>query len=140
MSSIPAVIDFLVADWAVALPDAVQVIDGPPVVNFEQDGVAVGWVTDELSVVSKQSDASLANRREAFDVHCFMWARTGDELVKPVRDRIFGYLDTINTRLKGSRLGGAVARAQVANVDYDQGQTADGAWATIGFAVHCEAL
>jgi hypothetical protein len=137
--SIPQAIDRLVTKLRADL--TIEVYDGPPIVNFEQDGLSVGYVNDELSVTSRESDASLNTRGEAFDVHCFMWARTGDEDVKPVRDRIFGYLDTIKATIKAdARLGGSVTRAQVRFTDFDQGQTSEGAWAVVVFAVNCQAL
>ncbi|PXY33556.1 hypothetical protein BAY59_10765 [Prauserella coralliicola] len=139
MSPIPDAVDRLVA----VLPGALEidVYDGPPIVNFEQDGLSVGYVNDELAITSRETDTSLNTRGEIFDVHCFMWARTGDEEVKLVRDRIFGYLDTIKATIKTDpTLGGAVTRAQVRFTDFDQGQTSEGAWAVVIFAVHCAAI
>lgn len=139
MSPVPAAIDRLLA----ILPDAlgIEVYDGPAIVSFEQDGLSVGYVNDELAVTSKETDTSLNSRGESFDIHCYMWARTGDEEVKPVRDRVFGYLDTIRATIKADvRLGGAVTRAQLRFADFDQGQTSEGAWAVVVFAVHCQAI
>lgn len=139
MSSIPAAVDKLVELFAAAL--SIEVSDGPPIVEFEQDGLSVGWMPDQLSVQMREKDSSLNDRGESYDIKSFLWARTGDEEVKPVRDRIFGYLKTIRTTLKENKdLGGAVTRATVQLVDFDQGQTSEGAWATMMLSIHCETL
>lgn len=139
MSAIPGALDSLVSLFDTAL--IIKVSDGPTIVDFEQDGLAVGWVPEQIAVPSSESDSSMGDRGESFDVHNYLWARTGDEQVKPVRDRLFGYVDQIKATLKANnRLDGAVTRAVLAKVDYDQGQTSEGAWAAAMLTIHCEAL
>jgi len=139
MSAIPGALDSLVSLFDAAL--SIKVSDGPTIVDFEQDGLAVGWMPEQIAVSSTERDSSLGDRGESFDVRNFLWARTGDTDVKPVRDRLFGYIDQVNATLRANkRLGGAVTRATLTVNDFGQGQTTDGAWATAMLTIHCDAL
>lgn len=140
MSSIPAVCDWLVANLPPALTGW-EVLDGPPIVDFEADGLSIGYVPDEMSVTSKEGTADLGGGRlEVYDVNCLLWSYRGDEDVKPVRDRCFEALAAISVKLKGTTMGGVVARAQVRFVDFDQQQNAEGAWGVMVFAIECQAF
>ena len=142
MSKIPAAIDRLVQMLTVGLP-AVQVIDGPPIVNLEETGVCIGYAgsIDMLSVASVSDGAGLMAEAETFDINCLAWQRSGEDDIKPVRDGVFAVIASINALLANDRrLGGAVVNAHLRIVDLDQTQTPDGTWAVIAFTVTCKAF
>ena len=140
MSKVPAAIDRLVQALTVNLPD-VQVIDGPPIINLEETGIAIGYTPDQISVQAVAEGAGLMAEMETFDINCLAWQRSGEEDMKTVRDGVFAVIARVNAALANDRkLGGAVTNAQLRVVDLDQTQTPDGIWAVVAFVVTCKAF
>jgi hypothetical protein len=141
MSHIPAALDYLVATLPVKLTDDVQVIDGPPVVNLENTGIAVGYTPDELAVSSLEDPAGLDSNVETFDINCLVWARSGDIGMKAIRDLVFTIVTAVDEIIRlDPNLGGAVATARLRILDLDQMQNSDGTWAVVAFAITCKAF
>lgn len=143
ISTVPAVLDALVARWAAALPD-VQVSDGQPVVT-QDDLIAVGFhdVPGEPAVNSTRTREQLASMpdRESYDVSCIASTFTGGTEFKPIRDRVYELVDAAATVLVEDRtLGGVVMLAQLTSDDLIQEQTEQGAVATVRFVVHVDAF
>lgn len=145
-STIPAVLDALVARWRLALP-GVEVIDGEPVKTPEQDTVCVGCTAQPGSGVPvvqntlDLADMSAGSNNESYDVTCVAASWGGDSDTKPVRDRAFGLLDAVSKDVaRDPRLGGLVMLARMSTESYTQEQTTKGPVAAIQFVVHIEAF
>lgn len=137
MSAIPAVLDALVANLAVALP-GVQILDGPATVEIEGDVVAVGFSADAggPAVEGTEAPAGLAGSREQFDVLGAASSWTGDTLIKPRRDRAFEMLAAVKAELKRDQtLNGTCTQARLQVTDYIAEQTTKGAVVTVTFRV-----
>jgi hypothetical protein len=140
MSKVPAAIDRLVLTLTTALPD-VQIIDGPPIINLEEVGIAIGYTPDQISVQAVSDGAGLVAEMETFDINCLAWQRSGEGEMKTIRDGVFAVIAAVNVILANDRkLGGAVTNAQLRVVDLDQTQTPDGTWAVVAFVVTCKAF
>lgn len=140
MTAIPAAIDHLIARCTVSL-ESRQIIDGPPLVNLEKAGVAIGYSPDELSVTSTEEGAGLQSDVETFDINCIAWQRSGDEDAKTVRDQVFATVADVGSILAADRrLGGTVVHARLRVVELDQTQNPDGTWAVVAFAITCKAF
>lgn len=149
MNSAFAAIEYLVATCTRDLVPRVengvkispQIIDGPPLVNLEKDGITIGWSPDELAVVSTEEGAGLDTTVETFDINCTAWSRTGEEMSKVARDNLRRLLDLVEQVLDHDRrLGGAVVHARLRVADLDQMHNEDGTWAVAGFAISCKAF
>lgn len=143
-STIPAVIDELVARARLALP-AVQVLDGQPTTDTEPDVIAIGFTGSpgEAAVEATEDRAqlSVSPDRERYDVTCLASAWRGDDDAPAVRLRAFELLETVRAELqRDSTLGGLVLSARLAVVAFAQEQTSQGAVATIRFAVRVDAF
>lgn len=144
-STIPAVLDELVARTRLALPD-VQVIDGPPVEVLEGDVIFIGFtgVPGEPAVTDVRSARQYATspNQESYDVACLLssWPG-GDTDMKAARDRAYGLLDAMASVLaKTPPLGGLVKRARIsADTLIAEQTTKGGAVATIAATVHIDA-
>ena len=103
-STIPAAIDALAVLLAAALPESVQVLDGPAVgVALRTDHVIIGGDLDEDSVTGLQEAASVGgqSRYERYDVLLQVGAyASGGGAQKVVRDRAFGYLAAVEALLR----------------------------------------
>ncbi len=145
MTAIPAAVDALVAMFTEQLPDA-QIVDGPPLVELEKSGIAVGYAVgtttvDQVAVTSTEEGAGLDTTVETFDVNCLAWQRSGDTDVKAVRDATFALITTVDVALSNDRrLGGAVVNARLRVLDLDQMQNGDGTWAVVAFSITCTAF
>lgn len=142
-STIPSVLDALVARWT-ALLDGVQVVDGEPITT-EKDAVCVGFTGDqgdpgvENSLTREQ--LTITPDREQYDVYCAVQVRRGGTDMKKVRDRAYAIIDNLSSDLAADHtLGGLVGIARVTSEALIQEQTDKGAMATIRFAVHIDAF
>lgn len=151
MSTIPAVLDALVALAETAWPD-VQVLDGGPTTQINADVIAIGYSgsTTEPDVRSTMTREQLDMQPdlERYDVMCMVSAWRGDAYdadgkpdARTTRLRAFELLTGLRAQLASdSRLGGAVMMAHLTTLDMIADQTADGPVATIRFAVHIDAF
>jgi hypothetical protein len=148
MSTIPAVLDALVAAVRAVMPD-VQVCDGQPVEDLADEVVVVGWQMDRaaVSVDWHREDAGGMVDREVYDVAGLISVVTGDTTTKPVRDRAFELWALLVGELRRDpTLGGLCMRVRpfVAAVDQVQTQgddvSAGGASATISWVVLVDAF
>lgn len=146
VSTIPACLDALITLARAACPDA-DVFDGdPPVVgDVADDVVAIGWTgqPDEVAIEASGQAARFSGPdAETYDVQCVIECWAGAETdAKTVRDNAFAMLDAIGGQVKAdSRLGGAVALAQISVARVTQGQTEQGAVCQVQFTVHVEAF
>lgn len=142
-STIPAVLDALVASWTVALPD-VQVVDGQPLTS-EPDIVCVGFtgIPGEPSVEATEDRGQLAATpdRERYDITCLASALRGETDAQAVRRRAFEMVEAIRADLqRDPTLGGVVMSARLAVLSLMGQQTADGAEATVTFTVRIDAF
>jgi hypothetical protein len=143
---IPASMDYLVGKLATELPD-VQVLDGPPVVELGNKGVAIGWAVDRLAVeMDKQTEGLQSGGLGGgdgirYDINCMTWVRTGDSDMKAIRDTCYEQLNAVEQFLQNDRrLGGIVTRASMRLVDYDQLQSQEDSWGTAAFVITCNAF
>lgn len=147
MSTIPAALDALVANISAAMPD-VQVLDGQPAEDLQDQVVVVGWTMERVSVAADLSRESAGvDDREQYDIACYLNVVDGTTVSKTVRDRVFALYDTLVAELRRDQtLGGVVMRARPRLVDYDQVQVdggenfAGGVSGTITFVVSCDAF
>lgn len=142
-STVPGVLDALVALWGQALPD-VQVADGEPVaVADDVIVVAFTGVPDEPAVTSTRTREQLAAQpdRESYDVTCLASSWSGVTEFKPVRDRAYELLGSAAAALAADpTLGGRVMQARLSTEDLIQSQTDKGAVVTVRFNVHVDAF
>lgn len=138
ISSIPAVLDALVAAWTVALPD-VQVVEGQPVTT-QPDVICIGFTgTPGESAVAVQTSGRMADM-ESYDILCLFSSWNGSTDAKRVRDRAFEMIEAANTDLaRDRRLGGAAMRAWMTVAEVAPEQTTKGAVCTVRVTVHVEA-
>jgi hypothetical protein len=148
VSTIPAVLDALLAAVRAAMPD-VQVCDGQPVEDLADEVVVVGWQVERLAVTTGYSreDAGGVSDREVYDIAGLVSVVTGDTEMKPVRDRAYALWDLLVAELRRDQtLGGLCMRARPFVTSYDQVQTqgdaesSGGASATIGWVVLVDAF
>lgn len=142
-STIPAVLDALLASWAVALP-GVQVVDGQPL-TVEPDIVCVGFtgLPGERSVEATEDRGQLATGadRERYDVYCLASSLKGETDARAVRVRAFELVEAIRADLqRDPRLGGLVMSARLAVLGLEAEQTKDGATASLLFTVRIDAF
>lgn len=142
-STIPAVLDHLLASWALALP-GVQVVDGQPLAP-EPDVVCVGFTGDpgEPAVEATEDRGQLAPGadRERYDITCLASSLKGGTDARAVRVRAFELVEAIRADLQRDlRLGGLVMSARLAVLSLTAYQSPDGAVATVQFAVRIDAF
>lgn len=119
MSAVPAAVDALVA----ALEKAIgrnKVIDGPPVKDIPGDVVAVGVApTEPADVESSEEPSGLRSFDEVFDVICLARSWSGNEAVKPQRDRTYALVNAAKAAVRADpTLAGAVYQAQFVGSSY----------------------
>lgn len=141
-STVPAVLDALVAAVAAALP-GVQVIDGPPGVELAADTVMIGFtgVPGAAAVTEARTRQQYASSpdTESYDVACLVssWPG-GDTSTKDARDRAYALVDGMASAVT-DRLGGLVKRARLSAATLVPEMTTDGAMATVTVTVHIDA-
>lgn len=142
--SLPAALDALVAVGRMAVDSDVQIEDGQPVRDIEQDVLAIALTDDEDEVVTPRDQASLGGRDdlESYDIQCMIKVVRGDVETKPARDRAFHILrDFHRTLMSDDKLGGAVTKACITNVVYSPSRLPNmGLTVTLTFRVHIEAF
>ncbi|MGZ6836776.1 MAG: hypothetical protein ACXVGE_13050 [Blastococcus sp.] len=141
-SLIPQALDALVSLFTSALPN-IEVRDGTVLQNEERAGLYVGTNLDDSRFGAEQRWPGLGHavRDEAFEVPCVLFVRSGDNVLKPVRDEVFGYLATVESTLRNNvNLGISTnsVRAQLLAYEYSQPQTPDGVVCRLDFIVNIE--
>ena len=103
MSTVPAVLDAILAAVRTALP-GVQVWDGPPVGDEEDDRVVIGWGRNRPSVTVTRDDetfitpgggAELVGITERYAIPGAAISYSGDPDLKPRRDRAYALADAV---------------------------------------------
>jgi|SRR5690606_5010737 len=120
MSALPAAIDGLVAALRERMPSGVDVVDGPPTTKVFGDLVSVGITpADPTEVESAATIAGLRVEHEGFFVMGLVRSWTGNETIKPSRDRCYELLALVKAAVDGDQtLGGAVTRARLTGSTY----------------------
>lgn len=145
VSTVPAVLDELVARARIALP-GVQVLDGGPHRDTEDDVVAIGFrvPAGAAAVEDTRTREQLASSpdRERYEISCLASSWRGSEHdAKAVRDRVYEMIDALAAELeRDPRLGGLVMRARLSTGMLAQEQTTKGAVATVAFVVAVDAF
>jgi hypothetical protein len=142
VSTIPAVLDYLVAGISAALPD-VQVVDGQPITT-EDDLICIGFTSTpgEAAVVNTLSQQGLAREpdREAYEITSVASTFNGGTGAKAVRDQCFALLGEVAAFLNSDpMLGGLVMQARMSTEALASEQTTDGAVATVQFVIAIDA-
>lgn len=147
MSTIPDVLDALVAKWKTNPPGGLrpdQVFDGPPAGGYVgTEGVAVGADLEDGNVVSfVRPIADLGGgAREQYPVAGVVWCGSGDTTVKPHRDRVAALLDAVEQSLAADlTLGGLVSRVWLTSGAFQQQQTGRGALVSAQFQLEVTRL
>jgi hypothetical protein len=143
-STIPDVLDALLAKATAALPATVQVIDGQPITT-EGDFMAIGYtgVPGDEAVVSVRTREQLTAMpdRETYDVTCIASTWQGDDDPRAVRVRLFDQIGALAAELAADpKLGGLVLRARLSLLSYAPEQTEDGTQANARFAINVDAF
>src|SRR5438067_810318 len=143
VSTVPAVLDALVARLTAALPD-VQVSDGEPF-DPADDTVVIGFngnpgdsiVTSTLDVEQIAADPS----REQYEIACLASSWRGAVRdAKTVRDIAYRLVQAAADELaRDQTLGGLVMRAWLSAREYAPLQSEDGAVATVHFTISVDA-
>lgn len=121
-STIPAAIDWLVAAFSAAVPDA-TVTDGQPI-NMADDLIMVAFTGEPgapaVQVTRDRESMSGVPEREQYEITCMVsaWKGVMDD-VKTVRDRAFELVDAMAAELRTDQTLGGIAlsaRLSVANI------------------------
>lgn len=147
-STLPAVVDALLATWRAALEVAaldVDVFDGPlgATTPASNDVLVVGLEPPTTSAEGTQEPHGMGNRlTEHFVIHSRVSSLSGDVDMKPRRDRAYAILAVLNGALKANpTLGGVCNRVFLGpELQLWQGQTPAGAVAEVSFDVSVQAL
>lgn len=150
VSTVPAAIDALTELARDALATAgldgspVQVVDGQPRTQTEDDVIAIGFTGDpgEASVESTRTTEQITTSpdREAYEIVCLASSWRGDEDPKVTRDRVYEFINAINARLMADQtLGRMVTRCRLRSEALAQEQTDKGPVATVRFVVSVDA-
>ena len=142
-SLIPACTDALVALLTAALP-TLPVVDGGVIGNEERATLLVGSGFANSDHPWQQAWAVLghAARDETFEIPCTLWVRDGGNVLKPIRDEVFGYFGAVEAALRTTPTLGITTnsiRAQVLPTNYAPLQTPDGVVCRIDFFVEVKA-
>lgn len=145
VSTVPAVLDAIVALAAAALP-GVLVSDGEPLDPSSDDIVVIGFngTPGDAVVTATLTNEQMAvgDDREQYEIACLasVW-RGGQRDAKAVRDRAYELVQTVaNALAADSRLGGLVMMAGLSAGEYAPLQTDQGAVATLHFTITVDAF
>lgn len=144
VSTVPSVLDALVALWSATLPD-VQVVDGQPL-DLEDDVICVGFsgAAGEVAVTDTRTQEQMASSpdREQYDVtNMFSSWRGAESNAKAVRDGVYALVSVAAAEIaRDQRLGGLVMRASVSSGSFTQYQSTDGATAIVQVTVSIDAF
>jgi len=128
-------IDYLLAAIRAAIPRGVTIVDGPPVAdNMKADYIAIAYAEDEdaSAVEGSRQDSDWGNgiKEESFSIRCQISSFTGDQKMKPRRDRVTGLYAILLAVVEGdASLGGLVqgyGRAYVTDYSWRQDPYEDG--------------
>lgn len=146
-SVVPDLIDALIAHCSAALPAEVEVVDGPgssmeDVEDFLHIGMRdprnpQGAAASESQEWPKASSVSRSGTGSIFCA-AVSWDGSGEQ--KMARDKVFATVTAVQQMLHAdTRLGvDGVVKTSYTSIDFDQGQTAAGAFAVVLFAVEFE--
>jgi hypothetical protein len=144
VSTIPAVLDALVAIARTALPDG-QVFDGPPTAEMQGDLVMIGFAyppgTPAITEARARQQYAPSPDSESYDIaNLFCAWPGGDNDLKVARDRAFAMVDAFAAGLASDpQLGGLVKRVRISTNTYVPEQTTSGASVTVPVTVHIDA-
>lgn len=143
-SVVPDLIDALVAQVPPYLAEGVIVQDGLPTTWDVGDFLYVG-VTDPDSPTPTPAAtstqewplATATGRNESGSLTCYAYVQRGSADAKEARDAAFAITAAVQDLLRGDvRLGvPGVIRTSFESLDFDQGQTPDGALAVVTFRI-----
>lgn len=142
MSAVPEVVDGLVALLR-AHPglSGVQVLDGPPVEEVQQDALVVAYTPVGADAADSSIEvAGMSGDAETVRIRGLATAWRGDEQnISAVRARSYELVGEVRAALKNDlRIGGAAARGRVTSTTYMPEQTTRGAIADVAFTVTVE--
>jgi hypothetical protein len=132
---VPQVVDYLYTTFVASVPDTVKVFDGPPTVDdVPSDFVCVAYADDEeASAVDGSRDVSPFGNGtyyETFTVRCQINSFTGDNDLKPRRDRVSQIYGGLVALVDADRsLGGVIVPpgyAEIGNFTWSQDPYEDG--------------
>lgn len=143
MSSVPDVMDELLVVLP-AWPDLSgwQFVDGPPVVELENDVIAVGFNLTGDAIEFRQNPSGMSGDRESYDIHGIASAYTGNEdEMSETRRRAFEAVKAIRAALKENlTVNGKAVRAKVTTGNYEPSQTTDGLVVDVRFTLSVDAF
>jgi hypothetical protein len=144
VSTVPAVLDAILAAIRATLPDA-EVWDGQPVKQTQDDVICLAFTGEpgEAAVTATITRDQMAvdPSREAYTITCLASSWRGEEGdAKAVRDRAYELVDGVVAALaQDQALKALVMRAMVSTQAFAQEQTTRGAVATVQFGIHIDA-
>ena len=143
-SVVPDLIDALIEQARDALGDDAEVIDGLPttwdVGDFLYDGVTdpdSPTPTPAATSTQEWPLATATGRNESGSLTCYAYVQRGSADAKEARDAAFAITAAVQDLLRADvRLGvPGVIRTSFESLDFDQGQTPDGALAVVTFRI-----
>jgi len=143
VSTVPAAIDAILADVRAALP-GVQVWDGPPVGDEEDDRVVIGWSRNRPAVQVTRSDDTLERDTgitERYYIPGAAISYSGDPDLKPRRDRAYVLAEAVAVAVADSAgidLLNATASLTAGNLTQEKAGT--GVQAIVDFTVEVVAM
>jgi hypothetical protein len=140
-SAAPIALDALVALATQELSDVAQVVDGPPGAMTPADDILfIGWSGDDSpAVITTQATPDMTGRsREEGDVVCVIDCYTGDDVLRPLRQRAQTILSRLVALLRSyPGVDGAVDGAWLGEtMEWSQGRVEDGNTVRVAFTVH----
>ena len=146
VSTVPTVIDALVARFGLAIPDA-HVCDSLPISDRDStDWILIGFTsqTDEQAVTSSLTIEQMSSdpSREQYDIACLVSAWEGaEDDVKAVRDRAYQLVDAMVCELaRDQTLGGLVMRAVLTSQTLEQYWSEGGVSADVRVTISVDAF
>ncbi|MFD0885756.1 hypothetical protein ACFQ08_14490 [Streptosporangium algeriense] len=142
VSTIPAVLEALVAAATRALPD-VQVVDGQPI-TASPDILCIGFTGEpgEPAVESTRTREQVTTdpERESYEITCLAAVLRGETDAAAVRVLAYEMVSVLAGELAGDpTLGGVCGRTQITTEALAQEQTTKGAQAVVRFVIAVDA-
>jgi hypothetical protein len=142
-TSIPDVLDQLVAIWTAAGVAGLQVVDGTPY-DVGNSFLAVGWDrSDQPTVAWTDAHYTAGGQRgkQAFDVSNLLSLGLGNDTMQAARRQIFTVFDVLAAAVAANRtLNGAVLAAWISAGDMTPAVSETGEYVDFRFTVHCDAV
>ncbi len=143
MSTVPAVIDAVLAAVRAALP-AVQVWDGPPVGDEADDRVVIGWGRNRASTTVTRDDETfepLTGITERYAIPGCAISYSGDPDLKPRRDRAYELAEAIADAVAvDGTIAALNATASLTTGNLTQEKAGTGVQAIVDFTVYVVAM